>query len=322
MMNVLKRVAFLIAFTVMALGLSSQTVEEAGVKYNEGAQFYQAKNYSDAVKSFEEALNMADKAGPDADGLKANIQTQLINAYMRNGLDYYKEKDMEKAISELDKSTVLAAQTGNKEMEAKTRGITSKIFAAKGNGLLKDEKPDDAKTAYEKALELDASNLDALYGLELVAKSKGDMESMMKYADMVVENGSSNPKAADAVANAKSAATVTLLNEAAKALQGKDSQNAIIYINDSFKYTPGDADAYFNLALAYYMSKDYDSSIEAANKAIELKEGDKSGIYFQLGQALEGKGDSAGACDAYQKVISGPNVEAAKYQITQVLKCS
>lgn len=321
MMNVLKKAAFLITFLLFTLGLSSQTVQEAGEKYNEGAQFYQAKNYSDAVKSFEEALKMADQAGPEADGLKASIQSQLINAYMRNGLDYYKEKDMEKAISELDKSTVLAAQTGNTEMESKTRGITSKIYAAKGNGLLKDEKLDEAKTDYEKALELDASNLDALYGLELVAKSKGDMESMMKYADMLVETGSSNPKAADDVANAKSAATVTLLNEAAKALQGKDSQNAIIYINNSFKYTPGDADAYFNLSVAYIMNKDWDDAVTAANKALELKEGDKSGIYFQLGQALEGKGDSAGACDAYQKVTSGPNVESAKYQITQVLKC-
>lgn len=321
MMNVIKRVTFLIAFAALALGLNAQTVQEAGEKYNEGAAFYQEKNYSDAVKSFEEALKMADKAGPEADGLKASIENQLINAYMRNGLDYYKEKDMEKAISELDKSTALAAQTGNTEMESKTRGITSKIYAAKGNGFLKDEKLDEAKTDYEKALELDANNLDALYGLELVAKSKGDMENMMKYADMLVETGSSNPKAADDVANAKSAATVTLLNEAAKALQGKDSQNAITYINDSFKYTPGDADAYFNLALAYYMSKDYDASIEAANKALELKDGDKSGIYFQLGQSLEGKGDSAGACDAYKNVTSGPNVESAKYQITQVLKC-
>ncbi|HEY9114963.1 MAG TPA: tetratricopeptide repeat protein, partial [Bacteroidales bacterium] len=246
---------------------------------------------------------------------------QLINAYMRNGLDFYKEKDMDKAISELDKSTVLAAQTGNTEMESKTRSITSKIYAAKGNGLLKDEKLDDAKTAYDKAIELQGNNLDALYGLELVAKSKGDMESMMKYADMVVEYGSSNPKAADDVANAKSAASVTLLNEAAKALQNKDSQTAVTYINNSFKYADGDADAYFNLTVANIMSKNWDDAVAAANKALELKEGDKSGIYFQLGQALEGKGDTAGACDAYQKVTSGPNVESAKYQITQVLKC-
>jgi len=237
MMNVLKKLALLTAFVVLTLGLSSQTVQEAGEKYNEGAEFYQAKNYSDAVKSFEEALKMADQAGPDADGLKGNIESQLINAYMRNGLAYYKEKDMDNAISELNKSTELAAQTGNTEMEGKTRGITSKIYAAKGNGLLKDEKLDEAKDSYNQALELEASNLDALYGLGLVYKSKGDMENMMKYMDMVVEYGSVSPKGAEDVANANSAASVALLNEAAKALQNKESQVAITYINDSFKYS-------------------------------------------------------------------------------------
>ena len=322
MMNVLKRVALLVVFTVFAFGLNAQTVQEAGEKYNEGNTSYQAKDYAAAVKSYEEALKMADAAGPDASGLKTSIQNQLINAYMRNGLSFYKERDMDKAISELDKSTMLAAETGNKEMENKTRGITSKIFAAKGNGLLKDEKLDEAKDAYTQALELQSTNLDALYGLGLVYKSKGDMENMMKYMDMVVEYGSKSPKGAQDVANANSAASVALQNEAAKALQEKDSQAAITYINDSFKYVPGDADAYFNLAVAEIMAKNWDDAVAAANKALELKEGDKSGVYFQLGQALEGKGDTAGACDAYKKVTSGPNVEAAKYQITQVLKCS
>lgn len=321
MMDFFKQNFFLLTFSLLTAGLSAQTVQEAGEKYNEGAQFYQAKNYADAVTSFEEALKIADQAGPEAEGLKVNIENQLVNAYMRNGLDYYKEKNMEKAISELDKSTALAAETGNAEMEMKTRAITSKIYAAKGNGSLKEEKLDDAKSDYEKALELDFSNIDALYGLGLVYKSKGDMENMMKYMDQVIELGSSNPKTAENVANAKSAASVALLNEGAKALQNKESQAAVIYINDSFKYAPGDADAYFNLTVANIMAKNWDDAAAAANKALELKEGDKSGIYFQLGQALEGKGDPAGACAAYKNVTSGPNAEAAKYQMTQVLKC-
>lgn len=320
-MNVLKKSAFLTAFVALTLSLGAQTMQEAGEKYNQGAEFYQAKDYSSAVNSFEEALKMADKVGPEASELKSNIENQLINSYMRNGLDFYKEKDFDKAISELDKSTVLAAQTGNTKMEDRTKSITSKIYAAKGNGHLKDEQLDEAQSAYGKALELDDKNLDALYGEGLVYKSKGDMENMMKYMDLVAQYGANNPKAAEDVEKANSAASVALLNEAAKSLQSKDSQAAITYINDSFKYVPGDADAYFNLSVAYSMSKDWDNSVEAAKKAVELKEGDKSGVYFQLGQALEGKGDSSAACAAYKNVTSGPNMEAAKYQITQVLKC-
>ena len=68
--------------------------------------------------------------------------------------------------------------------------------------------------------------------------------------------------------------------------------------------------------------KAYSKAIEAANKALELNEGDKSDIYFEIGQAQEGKGNTAGACSAYKKVTGGNNIETAKYQMTTVLKCS
>ncbi len=45
-------------------------------------------------------------------------------------------------------------------------------------------------------------------------------------------------------------------------------------------------------------------------------------MYFALGQACEGVGNNADACAAYKNVTSGPNIEVAKYQITQVLKCN
>jgi len=42
----------------------------------------------------------------------------------------------------------------------------------------------------------------------------------------------------------------------------------------------------------------------------------------EIGQAHEGNGNTAGACNAYKKVTGGNNIETAKYQITTVLKCS
>ncbi|MEJ2595413.1 MAG: hypothetical protein P8100_09875, partial [bacterium] len=99
-------------------------------------------------------------------------------------------------------------------------------------------------------------------------------------------------------------------------------EEAAQHINDSFKYKAGDADAYYYLTVAYNKSKNFNKATEAANTALGMQQGDKSSIYFQLGQALEGQGNTSGACDAYKQVTSGPNVEAAKYQMTQVLGCS
>jgi tetratricopeptide (TPR) repeat protein len=322
MMNILKKSTFLIVIIFLTLQLSAQTVQEAGEKYNQGAEYYKAKDYTNAVLTFEQALKIADQVGPDANDLKTNIQTQLVNAYMREGLDLYKAKNFDAAIKDLEKSNKLATETGNTEMQAKTQSITSKIYAAKGNALLKEEKLDEALQSYTKATELQSTNLDALLGTGLVYKSIGNMDEMMKYMDMVVEYGSKNPDDAKTVQNAQTAASASLLNEAAKALQNKNGQKAVDYINDAFKYVPGDADAYSNLSVAYIQVKNWDEAAASANKALELQQGDKSNIYFQLGQALEGKGDAAGACAAYKQVTGGANAEAAKYQITQVLKCS
>jgi len=40
-----------------------------------------------------------------------------------------------------------------------------------------------------------------------------------------------------------------------------------------------------------------------------------------LAQAYQGNGDNANACANFKKVKEGPNVDAAKYQVEQVLKC-
>ena len=80
---------------------------------------------------------------------------------------------------------------------------------------------------------------------------------------------------------------------------------------------------HYYLALAYSKEKNYEDAISSAQKALSIEpDKDKSDVYFALGLAYEGKGDSTNACSAYKKVTTGPNVEAAKYQMTQVLKCS
>ena len=112
-----------------------------------------------------------------------------------------------------------------------------------------------------------------------------------------------------------------MISEATEEITKEHGQEAVQLINDSFKYAQGTADTYYYLTIAYNKSKDYGNAVENANIALGMKEGDKSSIYFELGQALQGKGDSSGACNAFKNVSSGPNVDAAKYQMEQVLKC-
>jgi len=75
------------------------------------------------------------------------------------------------------------------------------------------------------------------------------------------------------------------------------------------------------LALAYNKQKKYTDAISAANSGLTIEGADISSMQFELGKAYESKGDAANACKAYKAVVSGPNVQAAAFQVKEVLKC-
>ena len=172
------------------------------------------------------------------------------------------------------------------------------------------------------AIEVKPTCVNAYYGLGLVYKAKDDMANMVVNMDKAIEFGGDNPKAAKYVKKAKSATSKALVNAGAKEIQREHGKKAVEYINLSFNYAPGNANAYYYLALSYNKTQNWSEAITATNKAISMETGDKGDLYFALGQAYEGKGDKAGACAAYKNVTSGVNVETAKYQMTQVLKCN
>ncbi|NOX86154.1 MAG: tetratricopeptide repeat protein [Chlorobi bacterium] len=321
-MNTLKRSIALLGFFLFSIIVTAQTVEDAGLKYNEANTAFQNKQYANAITLYKDALSMAEAAGPDADQLKGNIQTQLVNAFYKNGIALYKQKKYDESVKSLREGQSLAKSVGNNSMASKIEGIIPKIYSSKGLSLVKQKKLDDALAAFQEARTVNPKCVISFYGESIAYKDMGDMEKMKASVEKAIEYGSENPKMKKYADKAKTVAAKALLSEATKELQKEHSATAVKYFNDSFKYKPGDAEAYFYLAIAYNKLKKYDDAITAANKAIEMKQNDKSDIYFQLGLAYEGKGNTAKACSSFKKVTSGDNVEAAKYEMTQKLKCS
>lgn len=312
----------LASMVMLTAVVMAQSVEEAGAKYNEGNEFYKDKAYGSAVTAYEAALNIANEAGADADDLKGSIEKQLLNAYYKNGIAQYKARKFDAAIAFFEKGYASSEKLSNASMKTKTATYIAKVRYSKGTSLLKSNKINEAFAEYEMAIEIMPTYPNAYYGKGLVYKAKDDMANMVVNMDKAIELGASNPKAAKIVKKAKSTTGKALVNAGAKEIQKEHGKKAIEYIVSSFNYTPGNAMANYYLALAYNKTKNWDKSIEAANKAIELETGDKGDMYFALGQAYEGKEDTEGACTAYKKVTSGANIELAKYQITQVLKCN
>ena len=320
-MNMVKNVFFAITLTLLTTGLFAQSVDDVGMLYNEGNEAMKSKQYADAVAAYESAIKMAGAVGGDADDLKDNSEKQLVNAYYRNGITLYKAKKYDAAVAEFNKSDKLAGERGNTEMQDKLTVTTAKVLSSKGMSLIKKKDLDGAYATFEEAHQVKSTCVISYYGKGLVWKERGDYDQMMANMDKAIELGAEEPKMSKYVGKAKTAASKALVAEATEEITKEHGKQAAVYINDSFKYKAGNADTYYYLTIAYNKSKEFSKAAEAANTALGMKEGDKSDIYFELGQALEGSGDASGACGAYKKVTGGPNAEAAKYQIEQVLSC-
>lgn len=318
-MNITKRTFFIIGFSIFTMGLFAQSVEEAGAKYNEGNTAMKAKKYSAAITSYEEALKIA-TAAPDADDLTGLIEKQLTTAYLKQGTSTYK-KDIDGAIAVLEKGYAFSTQLNDSKSVKKFASTIGQIRTKKGDNLRSENKLDEAYAEYEMALNMKPNYPKTYYGQGLVFKEKGELDKMMDKMDLAIQYGADNPKMEKTVNSAKSKTWTALYNESQREIQKGNGKEAIKLLNDTFKYKDGNVDTYFSLATANIIIKQYNDAIDASNKALSMQEGDKSDIYFKLGQAHEGAGDNSSACDAYKKVTTGPNVEAAKYQITQTLKC-
>lgn len=308
---------------MLTFGVTAQSVEDAGAKYNEGNGYYKEKDYSSAASSYEAALKIANEVGADASDLKASIEKQLLNATYSMGKVQYKAREFDAAIASFEKAYAMSEQLGDATKKKNSTSYIAKVRTSKGTALLKKNKVDEAFAEYTMATEMLPNYVNAYYGLVRVYKSQGDMAKMMASADKVIEYGADNAKAAKIIKKTKVTTSKTLVNAGAKEIQKEHGKKAAELIESSFNYAPGNSTAYYYLALAYAKTKSWDNSIKAAKMAISLEsEKDKSDMYFALGQAYEGKGDGGEACVAYKSVTGGPNVEAAKYQMTQVLKCN
>jgi tetratricopeptide (TPR) repeat protein len=124
------------------------------------------------------------------------------------------------------------------------------------------------------------------------------------------------------ISNAKNAVTSAYQKAGALQLQAGKFAAAVENLLIAGEYDNAEPRIPYYLAISYNGLAKWDEAITAANKALELQTEDKSDIYFELAKAQENKGDKASACANYKNVTGGNNVEAAKYQIEQVLKCN
>lgn len=321
-MKTLKKVLLLFVIGLLSLNIYAQDINAAGEAFNDGNQAIKAKDYAGAVTFYESSLDECQMVGADAAELQTKVEAQLTKAYYYNAQVLYKKKKFDASVAEFNKAIEAAGVSGDTKTKGKAQNFIPKVYSSQGMGLIKEKKYDDAIIVFDKAFNVKKECVNAFYGVGLAYKQKDEIDLALANFDQAIKYGATNPKAAKTVKKAKSAGQIMMESNAAKELQKEHTQQAIDYLNKGLEYGAGSANTYYLLTLAYNKQNKYDDAIASATTGLGIEGVDAHNINFELAKAYEGKGDAANACSTYKKVTAGPNVEAAKFQIKEVLKCN
>jgi len=313
-----KKIIALMIMISLAISSFAQTLDEAGVAFNQGIQFSKDLNYAEALKSYEQTIKICTQLGDDGMELQIKAEQQLPGTYFNLAKGLYDAKNYSEAITNFEKSVQYADQMGETKTADASRTYLAGIYTSMGNADLKNEVLDQAIVKYNKALSYKPGYYKAYYGLGLVYKKQENLPLMKQALDTVMVLAGDDAKT---IGNAKDAMASAYQKAGAVALQANKYSVAVENLTGSLEYNNTEPRTYFYLAIACNGLSKWDDAIAAANKALEFQTEDKSDIYFELGKSSEGKSDPTAACDFYKKVTSGNNVPAAKYQIETVLKC-
>ncbi|MDZ7742945.1 MAG: hypothetical protein U5Q03_14735 [Bacteroidota bacterium] len=303
----------------VSLNSISQTLNEAGDAFNKGIEATKAGNFEQAIQSHQKAMEIAEQLGAEGDDLKLKAMQQIAKQYLNAGIADYKAKDYNGAIKNFQQASELAAKVNDLDTQLKAENYLSVFYSSYGMSNWKKDEFGKAMDYFNKSLAIDPSNTKSMLGVALVYKSQGKESEMKKAIDKLILTGPADDKY---VSQGTEVAYKYYLAEGAKKMQGKAYAEAIELFNTSMEYNDPEESTYYYLAVAYNASSNWDKALEAAEKGLKIADKNKANLYFEKARALEGKGDTAAACDTYKMVTDGPNLASAKYKIETELKCN
>lgn len=315
----MKKLTILITAFIISLsaGLTAQDLNDAGEAYNDAIALTKENKTMEAIQSFQESADICSELGEVGEGLKIKAETQIASLYMKLGIDAYKAKEFDTAISLFGSSQQYAYNVGKADLADKAAGYIATTYAALGNGLYKEKSYEQALTKFDKAIEYKPEYFKAYYGKAICYNKLDNTEGLEEAVNKVIEYGGDDKT----VEKAKTLAANYFLNLSGKALQKESYREAAMMAKKCIEYNYLEATAYYYQALSNNSLGNWDEAISAAETGMKAEKGDKSNLYFELGRAFEGKGNVEKACEAYGNVTGGPNMDAANYQRKTVLNC-
>ena len=216
----MKKLIVTLAALAVAFGSAlAQDLAAVTEIYNAGAEAVSAGEKENALKSFEEALKLAEALGEEGQEVVANCKNIIPNLKLSLAKDLVKASKFDEAIAALAEVEKVAEEYEAFSVADEAKGLVPQVKLSKANGLYKAKEYDAAAAAFQEILDADPTNGTAAFYKGAALLSAGKTEEAKAAFELAAANGQE--------ANANKQLGNIYLKEASADLKAKKYADAV-----------------------------------------------------------------------------------------------
>lgn len=311
----MKKIISTLAALALAVGyVGAQDLTEITEMYNSGAEAIAAGDKEGALKSFEQAYELAAALGEEGAEIAENCKNVIPELNLSIAKSLVNDTKYTEAIDRIKTTISVAEKFANADILAEAKELLPKVVMQNASVLLNAKKYAEAAEAYKEVLSGDPANGLAAFRLGLALTGAGKTEEAKAALQTAAENGQQK-QAYKQLAN-------LFLKEAAADLKAKQYAKAVDAAVKVTEYDEKNSLA-FQIAgqASQILNKDNDA-IKYFEKYLELAPTAKNAtqIAFTVGALYQKAKNNAKAVEYFQKAVNDPTLGDKAKALINALK--
>lgn len=297
----MKKIISTLAALALAVGyVGAQDLTEITEMYNSGAEAIAAGDKEGALKSFEQAYELAAALGEEGAEIAENCKNVIPELNLSIAKSLVNDTKYTEAIDRIKTTISVAEKFANADILAEAKELLPKVVMQNASVLLNAKKYAEAAEAYKEVLSGDPANGLAAFRLGLALTGAGKTEEAKAALQTAAENGQ-QAQAYKQLAN-------LFLKEAAADLKAKQYAKAVDAAVKVTEYDGKNSLAFQIAGQASQIQNKDNDAIKYFEKYLELAPTAKNAtqIAFTVGALYQKAKNNAKAVEYFQKAVNDP----------------
>lgn len=297
----MKKIISTLAALALAVGyVGAQDLTEITEMYNSGAEAIAAGDKEGALKSFEQAYELAAALGEEGAEIAENCKNVIPELNLSIAKSLVNDTKYTEAIDRIKTTISVAEKFANADILAEAKELLPKVVMQNASVLLNAKKYAEAAEAYKEVLSGDPANGLAAFRLGLALTGAGKTEDAKAALQTAAENGQ-QAQAYKQLAN-------LFLKEAAADLKAKQYAKAVDAAVKVTEYDGKNSLAFQIAGQASQIQNKDNDAIKYFEKYLELAPTAKNAtqIAFTVGALYQKAKNNAKAVEYFQKAVNDP----------------